>query len=94
MRTLHFLGRVGVKTWMALENVTIDQWLCATEDETAVNLDPDSILGSLNDIEEDLRTHSRKYEHQLMQNAAQNYTSWLDLLWHFPLFFLYSYIHS
>lgn len=55
---------------MGLENVSIDQWLCGTEDETAVSLDPDCILGPLNDIEEDLRTHSRKYEHQLMQNAA------------------------
>ena len=45
--------------WLQLED--INQWPRPTPHEEPDNLDPDSILGSLDDIREDFRTHSREY---------------------------------
>ena len=45
--------------WIVLEN--IEQWPCPAPGENGVpQNDPDSIVGSLEDIREDLRKHSRK----------------------------------
>ena len=45
--------------WMQLEG--LEQWPCTSPSETPSNLNPDDIIGSLDDIREDLRTHSREH---------------------------------
>ena len=46
--------------WMVHEN--LDQWPCTTSSEALAetSLEPDSVLGSLDDIREDLQTNSRE----------------------------------
>ena len=43
--------------WLQLDDV--DQWPSTTPGEAETSLDPDDVLGSLDDIRADLQTHSR-----------------------------------
>ena len=72
-KTRHLQSPVNsYEDWKLLEGVA--EWPCAASNEFPSNLDPDTVLGPLEEIKKDFETHSRqlKYKYKLLNSAFRS----------------------